>query len=442
MSNHRYSLQKYKSLADRYSCPRCLEKKKFTRYIDNQTGEQLHNDCGRCERSDSCGYHCTPRDFFKENPDNKSKDFQKWVNVPAPPKREPSFIDKSVFKQDLGFNSNNTFHSFLLILFGKEQAENLINRYHIGSTRNNKVIFYQLDLEGNVRTGNVMKYNLTNSQETFLGKNCNRDKKINPTWVHSKLNLPDFNLKQCLFGEHLLSEDKICCIVESAKTAIIASVYYPQFTWLSCEGKNNLSIDKLKVLKGKQVILFPDLNGFEKWSEKAKEMTFCKSVEVDTLLEEIATDDERLKGLDLADYLLRQPPPTGIESKEPVIQSYLERVKISEEPIKLSQNQAQDLVTYFLTNTKFLAYGKFIIDGIEIDSLPFDVGFHLGVLACPTNEQVNEALQFVQDNQYLFDTEMNGRTAFKVGYNFGIVNSNQDKKHSIDILTLIKAQLM
>ena len=28
------------------------------------------------------------------------------------------------------------------------------------------------------------------------------------TWVHSVLHKDDYNLKQCFFGEHLLSEDK------------------------------------------------------------------------------------------------------------------------------------------------------------------------------------------------------------------------------------------
>ena len=307
--NHRFVLQPYKSLADRYTCPACNEKKKFSRYIDTATNEYLADDCGRCERTDGCGYHRTPSEFFKENPTNKPLDFEKWTPVPAPPPRPISFINKAIFQKTLGVNDNNTFTNFLIALFGKERAENLVNKYHIGTTKNAETIFYQVDLQGNVRSGKVIKYNLIASNQTALGRDCKRDKSINPNWVHSKLKLENFNLKQCLFGEHLITDYQTIAIVESAKSAVIASVYFPQFIWVSCEGKEGLGIDKLKVLEGRNVVLFPDLGGFDKWTEKAKELTFCKSVAVSDLLEQVATDAERASGFDCADYLLRLPAP-------------------------------------------------------------------------------------------------------------------------------------
>ncbi len=308
--NHRYVLQPYKSLSDRYTCPSCQEKKKFSKYIDRTTNEHLGDHVGRCERSDGCGYHFTPADFFKENPTNKPLDFEKWQPVPAPPPRPVSFIDKAIFKKTLGVNDTNTFTNFLKALFGKERAENLVNRYHIGTTKNAETVFYQVDSQGNIRSGKVMKYNLTASDKTALGKDCKRDKTTFPNWVHSKLKLENFNLNQCLFGEHLINEKQTIAIVESEKSAIIASLYFPQFVWVACGGKEGLGNEKLKVLKGKNVIFFPDLNGFDKWNLKAQEMrAFCKSVEVSDLLEQVATDEERTSGLDLADYLLRLTAP-------------------------------------------------------------------------------------------------------------------------------------
>lgn len=455
MQNHRYKLQPYKSLSDRYTCPSCNEKKKFTRYIDTQTSQQLADHCGRCERSDSCGYHYTPSDFFKENPDNKPKDFDKWAAVPAPPKREPSFIDETIFRQSLKWYYKNVFTQFLTSTFGVDAANiaiekyklgtaNIaIKKYKLGTTIKGGTIFYQVDLEDKVRGGKIILYNIIDSLINASGKDCKRDKDITPFWVHNqkKLKLEGFTLSQCFFGEHLLTDkSKTVCIVESEKSAVISSIYQPQFIWLSCGGKDGLGTSKIQVLKDRSVILFPDLNGFNKWTEKAKEIAIiAKSVSVSPILEGIATDAERASGLDIADYLLRYPAPSH-----------------DLKAVALSQDKTQELVTYFLTDTKFLEYEGFTVDGIEIDSLPFDVGFHLGILANPTPDQINEALEFVELAKYLLDNKFyntksvtlsNGRTVynlpFSLGYSFGLIDSEKESKaeHSVNILSLLKTLL-
>jgi len=49
--------------------------------------------------------------------------------------------------------------------------------------------------------------------------------------VHSILEIPKYNLKQCLFGLHLLNENlKQVAIVESEKTALIMSIEFPNYT--------------------------------------------------------------------------------------------------------------------------------------------------------------------------------------------------------------------
>ena len=59
-------------------------------------------------------------------------------------------------------------------------------------------------------------------------------------WIHSIMKkrqlLPeDYNLVQCLFGEHLLRiyPDRIVVLVESEKSALIASGVYPNYIWLA-----------------------------------------------------------------------------------------------------------------------------------------------------------------------------------------------------------------
>jgi hypothetical protein len=42
----------------------------------------------------------------------------------------------------------------------------------------------------------------------------------------------------------------------------------PELIWLAAGNLNGLSIEKCQVLKGRDVMLYPDLGAFEKWSLK------------------------------------------------------------------------------------------------------------------------------------------------------------------------------
>jgi hypothetical protein len=134
-------------------------------------------------------------------------------------------------------------------------------------------------------------------------------------WVHNKLKksgkLPeDFNLQQCFFGEHLLNiyPEKKVAIVESEKSAIIASCIMPELVWLAAGNLNGLSLEKCQVLKDRNVAFLPDLGVYEKWGLKVikiQKQCNCK-ITVSTLLEYEATDTDRSNGLDIADYIIAE----------------------------------------------------------------------------------------------------------------------------------------
>jgi len=157
-------------------------------------------------------------------------------------------------------------------------------------------------------------------------------------WVHKALKQPEFELRQCLFGEHLLNDKtKPVAIVESEKTAVIASVYLPQFVWVAVGSLTNLNAEKCSILKGRTVTLFPDLNGFEKWSSKVKELSHLAIFTVSDLLERKATEAEKKQGFDLADYLIKfdykafaLPEPEA--TKPPPAVQPLVKVKPFEQP--------------------------------------------------------------------------------------------------------------
>jgi hypothetical protein len=361
MSEHKYILEPYKGMNTRYRCPDCQQRDKtFSLYIDTETGEQIHPSVGRCNRESNCGYHYTPKQYFQYNnisfdtPQSKA-----YKPRPVTPQPKPvSFIPVEVFKASLKAHETNHFVQFLINLFGVEVASKLVSRYFIATSKhwNGATVFWQIDIKGKVRTGKIMLYSPTTGKRIKEPFNH-----IN--WAHKAIKKPEFELRQCLFGEHLLiDKTKPVAIVESEKTAIIASVYLAQFIWVAVGSLTNLNTEKCSILKGRTVILFPDLNGFEKWSNKANELSHLAIFTVSDLLELKATEAEKKQGFDLADYLIKydyeafaipepEPPPAvqplvevkpyeQLENWEQDInelENYFSGIALPTQPIKLNR---------------------------------------------------------------------------------------------------------
>lgn len=278
---HRYSFEKG---SKKFTCPSCGAKRRFRRYIDNQTSQYIGNDVGKCDRINKCKYHKPPRMAGK-----------KIISPPVFQKRKPqkkkiSFIPFDVFRKTLIPYHQNNFITELLKLFNSEIVTSLIEKYHIG-TINNKVVFWQLDEYMRIRTGKIMKYD------------PNRLKRIgNPNWIHTYFALKNFNYDQCLFGLHLLKELDInspICVVESEKTAIMMSGYYPEFTWMATGGANMLSKERIKSIIGHPIFLFADI-GMEKiW---AKKMMRVDNVKIVFWNKDLEINPKEHNGDDLADF--------------------------------------------------------------------------------------------------------------------------------------------
>lgn len=247
------------------------------------------------------GYcHSCGETFLPELQNHKYEVYQHHAKKPITKPIPITYIPIKVFRNSLKHYELNNLSSYLINLFGVEITKGLIQKYFIGTSSHWQcaTVFWQIDFSSKIRAGKIMLY----SPDT--GKRFKEPNSI--TWVHKALKLPDFALKQCLFGEHLLrGNSKPVAIVESEKTAIIASVYLPQFAWLATGGLANLSSEMCKTLKGKKVILFPDLNGYVKWNNKVKELSHLARFSISDLLERKATEEEKKQGLDLADFLIR-----------------------------------------------------------------------------------------------------------------------------------------
>ena len=315
MSTHRFILEPYKGVSTRHSCPNCHRQRCFSKYIDTEKQIQFPEYVGRCDHEQKCGYHFTPRDYFEQNPSEKEKFVENSFRSYAPIKEgQPiatSYIDLDIVNQSLrGYPANKLFQ-FLSTQFGETETLKLMKKYKVGTSKywDGATVFWQTDNQNKVRTGKIMLYN----SET--GKRI-KEPYNHVTWVHSVLHKGDYNLKQCFFGEHLLSEDKSrpVALVESEKTAIIASYYLPQFLWIASGGKNGcFNVNSLSVLAGRSVVLFPDLGATDYWQSKIGLMkSYGIEVRMFDYMETNATENERKEGYDIADYLLKVKPDEAI----------------------------------------------------------------------------------------------------------------------------------
>ena len=136
--------------------------------------------------------------FLPSNNSTGNEAVRYAYNTPA---QEPTFIPFDLFKRSLTDYDENNFVKFLSVKFGNDVAGQLVSKYFIGTANHwsGANVFWQVDNEGNIRTGKIMLYN------PVTGKRM-KGEYSKVTWAHHVLKLPDFALKQCLFGEHLLKE--------------------------------------------------------------------------------------------------------------------------------------------------------------------------------------------------------------------------------------------
>lgn len=326
-----YSLQKY-GHGTKHQCPQCERKGCYVLYVD-ENNNPLDKAVGRCDHENTCGYHYTPKQYFADHPDKRGAEDWCKPQYIAPLHRvapnctiAPKKIDTIPFDiVERAFKLKPEPNRFILFLCGimdrytleSPTIERVRQDYAIGSTKDGRTIFFQIDIRGKVRTGKIISYK----------EDGHRDHDINPTWVHSIMKghklLPDnWELTQCLFGEHLLSiyPNKVVALVEAEKTAVIGSALYPDYVWLSVGSVQNLSVKEgskglqmLQALRGRKVVIFPDVDGFEKWTETAKQLTFCKCV-VSDYVQTHATDEDKQNKIDIADILIRELQATPIKA--------------------------------------------------------------------------------------------------------------------------------
>ena len=271
----------------KFVCPKCHHKT-FVRYIDNSTYNYLEDQFGKCDRKINCDYHHKPSGNLKQ------------YNLIKPKKEAPpTYISLEVVELSFLSKDKNNFISFLYDKFSKSEVDKAVADYLIGTSkkRKNATIFWQIDNDEKVRTGKVMLYDPKTGKRL---KSNNGKSHIN--WVH-KFQKEKYNLKQCLFGLHLIIDnpEKKIALVESEKTAVIMSIKKPQYLWLATGSLHGFKDEMLKPLKSFKITAFPDKGAYRIWLKTAYKLN---KLEYKIVVSDYIDRNEYKEGTDLAYIVL------------------------------------------------------------------------------------------------------------------------------------------
>lgn len=253
--------------------------------------------------------------------------------------------------------SRDTFCNWVRQLpWNSEQAarvEKVLNAYAVGHARNGMTIFWQIDADGNVRTGKMMRYKPDGHRckgdgynQDWVHSSLIRKKNESDPWPHPELFNPDSQqMRPCLFGLHLIHATGVRVwdvnIVESEKTAVIMAIANggSKGLWMATGGLQFLKPDLLQPLfaTGANIVLHPDHDGDVKWRKKMDDFGYVygRDYQVNNFYVNVAWKEQDGPKADCADIVIRQLDDTrrantllrlsDIMSKVPALKTLIDK---------------------------------------------------------------------------------------------------------------------
>lgn len=329
-------------------------KKKGVRYLglcpfhdDRHIGSFVVYPKGNCYKCFKCGAKGGVVDFLMEHAHLSYPDAIRWLGKkysidtdmedfnytpppprPAPPPLQPLRLPMGMVERTEHLDSDLLAAWIITDInwdyIQRKRISEVLNDYHVGHGKNGHTIFWQIDELGEVRTGKMMKYKSDGHRD--------REASWNFDFIHSAL-FRDQRLTQwnedkqeaqlTFFGMHLLNRypNATVNIVESEKTALLMAIAYGNHAtqiWMACGGLEMLSRERLApiISQGRQIVLFPDRDGIDKWKAKARQLDYPRLM-IDCIPVQKWWKPEDGEKADIADVVVRilneRKPMTTIE---------------------------------------------------------------------------------------------------------------------------------
>ncbi|GAB3525968.1 hypothetical protein GCM10027443_00690 [Pontibacter brevis] len=165
------------------------------------------------------------------------------LSATTKPEKVPELVEVNAQQWErIMQNTGSNFHRYALSLGITEEH---LKKWLIGTdTQGNTVFGHQKEAGYCVNLKHIA-YHSTGS----------RDKSRKPFYLK---NTADNRYGQSLYGLHLLREDVPVIVVESEKTAVMASFHYPQYDLVATGGASSLSKEKARALFGRSGYVLHD----------------------------------------------------------------------------------------------------------------------------------------------------------------------------------------
>jgi hypothetical protein len=196
--------------------------------------------------------------------------------------------------------TDSVFHKFCLSLGISGQH---LTKWRVGVSENGRTDFHFVDSTGVTRNIKTMAYL----------PDGHRDKNIYPYSLQHKSDHERYSM--CFYGEHLLSGDpsSSVCIVESEKSAVIASWFYPQYEWIATgglSGAQRADYERNRLADGRKVFVLVDADPNRKVPK-----AFTILQQLGGAVNTVDLYPERRDNTDIADYIIEGLRPEIVEDK-------------------------------------------------------------------------------------------------------------------------------
>lgn len=166
---------------------------------------------------------------------------------------ETRYVDKSEYDGCAAFDLQRCpLFVWMAGLFGKERTEEVWRKYHVTTDGYGLAVFWYTNKDGKICKDKRIAYK----------HDGHRDKDFGGT---SRFRTSQGYRERTLFGAHLVRDCASVSVVESEKTALLASLFNPNEVFVATGGKNGVSLFNCLDCK-----LYPDMDAVEDWANTGK----------------------------------------------------------------------------------------------------------------------------------------------------------------------------